>query len=282
MTIAERPELAGIKLGKKREPRIIFLSALENRGIVITSNTVAQIRGGSMSGGFVEYQIRCARALQLDDSSKKIDFYRKITQDGTCIVEGEQAAGKNISSKGLLAAIAESSGNVSLGYVRCALRAMRVDLVCMAVSEEGVSAAVTESFYQAAQVFIKHKIRDGSECVAKLNEEWKSGTVPAFYRILYGLRSNATIGSFTPYELSVLDRFYSDLQETGHHLTPLDRQALENGLSSLTRIPFLGARAKFAERMRQETGIMIDKTVLAHHRNAILFGAPINPRWKHT
>lgn len=274
-----RSEIAGINIGNYEEPKKPVLQELQEQGIVINPNTISQIRGGFMTGGQLECQLRCALVRRQNDSTLKDVFYKEITGSGVAIIE-EEGPRKDLSGTGLLTAIAEVT-KMQLGDVRRSLMAMRVDLVCYASSKGDLPEDINRLFREQAEIFIQHKSKRGSKPVARLDKQWEYRTLVDFYRTMYSLNAVAMIGSWVPYELPVLDQFYLHQEEMGHKLTPLDYAALDSGLSPLTRKPTQVLRETWATKLREETGIAINLPILTNHRNLLTHGSPANPAWKH-
>jgi hypothetical protein len=264
-----RNEIAGINIGKFQEPKKGALRELKEQGIVVHPNTISQIRGGFMTGGQVEYQLRCALVRGQNDSTLKDVFYRKITSTGVQIIE-EEGPQKDLSAT-----------RIKSGDIRRSLMAMRVDLACYASSKEDLPEDINRLFREQTEIFIKHKSRRGSKPVERLDKLWESRTLVDFYRTMYSLNATAMIGSWVPYELPVLDQFYLHQENMCHNLTPLDYEALDSGISPMTRRLTQILRGTWASKLRGETGIAMALAVLTNHRNTLLYGSPTNPAWKH-
>lgn len=270
--------LKDVDIGSYRDALDPVIEVFDSHGIPINRNTISHLRSErprskKANGNRLNDRWMAAKALENNDATKKDKFYLKLLQAGLDLRERHSQRGHHFRSFKLTEGIGLEL-NLPAGVIRFALRAMRVDLVCM--EEEEIDQDLVDYFVGTAEGFLNDgsAARVSSEVsrpIPKIDENWDHKSIFSWYQTLYQLhpRSGLTTGIWTPYELDPLEEFYSLQAESGHPLTPFDRLILVKYQSRQE------TNALLDDLNKKEMGIDLDRSMVTKHKNVLLFGKAV-------
>lgn len=271
----------GQSLGARGEPVIPLLEQIRALGVQVTRRqSISNVRRRKYSGERTLDRLESSIALVKGNASRKDAYYWDIAATGLGLLnvdtyEIAEAAPKSASrrripsSEGFTQTLAYDFEIHPAAIGRC-IRAMRADFV-MAQSDpsyKGHGDLVPEAI-ETIDGFLKkvagQKRADLSPGFKTIDADWDRKQLEDFYKALYSLPGRE-IGSWTPVEFSLLERFYS-MQSTIYHniFTPFDRMILT---ARQTGQPVV----EIIQEVADKTGVAIDKGVIEVHRNLILLG----------
>lgn len=260
-------EIAGISIGEKLTSLAPVVSAISDRGVVISRGAVTNWRNGKASGSRVVYKINAA---EVSDGSKKDYAYWSLAR---AAVGARRPGGRFrehlLSSANFTEDVARDI-NIAPQQVRKALRAIRAEIV---FGYKELDNDHQQIFQRAVNKFIDDfsKLRTSSvPPFVRTLESW-AGTIPTFYEMLYQ-RGPQTIGIWTPYEAPFMRFFYQNRIALGSPLSSFDRAVLTGFVNG-------DLESKLVEVVRYSTGIKIDPDVVETHRNFLTYGNPASPFW---
>ncbi|MBI2334713.1 hypothetical protein HYU96_02830 [Candidatus Daviesbacteria bacterium] len=262
--------ISGVNLGQIGEPRLPVVDKLLTRGVKIHPLTVARLRMGETNGHKIEDRLACQGVLEEGIAFKKDTYFFLLTGWGLVrrSYRLDPRYRNRFNSQGFTEEISESLPERPQVVRRC-LRTMRAELVWTSLASD--SPGLRESFVAIADQFLHDfphlKLDSRPPSILAIDRLWDHSTVADFYRQLYQTATLRNLGLWTPYEMSLLHRFYQGQVDQGHPLTVLDREVLR------VRIQRESMR-QLVERTRKETGIPVDDEVLFHHGNLLVYGQP--------
>lgn len=265
-----REFFAGIPLGEKGNPKPV-LSAFEEKGASIHRDTVGKLRKGTTAGTIIEEQVLARDIFTQDDASKKDGLYLKIAQKGIEIRRRQNPPSDHkFNSDRFTEELAENL-NMNPQVIRKLVRAMRADMVY--TERHNPDTAFSQRFKYIAEDFIEAYTRRGAntriEKIQKLDEirdQW-SGSIEDFYRLMYEKLGPRAIGTWTPWEMEILEEFYTARKAGGSKLTAFDKLILQAQTQRR-------GKGNLVDKIKESTGIPIDHNNVELHRDALLYAEP--------
>lgn len=265
--------IGGIPVGEKGEPVSLVLDNLFSQyGITVHHATVSQWRRDRKPGTRIEYQISAATTLRDDDGFHKDCIYLAIARAGVRVRKpGVQYRKGCFLSDGYTQAIADY---VALGHqqVRKAIRAMRAEIV---FEPDRLNEDHRQIFDGVVGKFVEDMSKlPPSQFPAlfrRVEQGW-TGNIAQFYRKLYEQNGVRAIGLWTPYEIPFLRYFYQNRIALGSNLSAFDRLALA---STFSEDPI----SVYTDNCKDSTGVDVDRNVIEHQRNFLIYGKPTSPFW---
>lgn len=255
----------GIAMGGKRESLTPPLEMLRERGVNISGNVISHIRMGITSGTRIDYRLLCADLLDANSAQLKNEAYLSIALAGIkAQTFREGRASQVLNSLGHTDDIAEAMG-LKPQETRRVIRAMRADMVY----DNATERKVTPEFIAVATGYLYGYIKPvgiirKDSVIFRIDDEWDGETFAGFYRLLYqgGPR---TIGTWTPYECEIFSFHYKEMARRQNPLSDFDRLMLKSRISSTPPEKLVG-------RIKETTGIEIDRAVMEEHRDFLVYG----------
>src|SRR3989338_3171045 len=270
---SEIEQKLGTSLGEKGSDRKSVVETFRGKGLSKLNHTsISRLKAGMISGERTDWRLDTSRILEKDNAGLKNTFYEQITQVGLQERRFNTAPQRAhvLKSDHYVEDVAKALGQDPQVLRRC-IRGMRADMALTQV--DSPNSDLFRQFSEATERFIdsNHRLPPSmhSPGVNRLDQVWDHITVEDFYRNIYAVSDGRrTIGSWTPYEMETLSRFYKQQIAQGNHLTPLDRLVLDSYTNGAP------ASSIVAEVVRS-TGIAIDEQVIEQHRNVLVYGRPV-------
>lgn len=273
--VDNRPEIEiklGVPLGEKGSNRRSVVETFREKGLSkLNPTSVSRLKAGVISGEKTDWRLDASKVLEEDNAGLKNPFYEQITQVGLQERRFNTAPQRAHVLKSDhfvedIAKVLEQDPQV----VRRCIRAMRADMVL--TQADSPDTALLRQFSDIAESYIDANRRIPpsmrSPVVEALDEAWDHSTVESFYSSLYRVMNERGIGTWTPYEMETLSRFYRQQVAVGNHLTPFDRLVLDSYTRGVPAIQIVG-------EINKTTGIEIDEKVIEQHRNVLVYGRPV-------
>lgn len=267
----------GVPLGEKKADRKSVIGAFREKGLArLNPTSVSRLKAGMISGERTDWRLDASRVLEEDNAGLKNQFYGQITEVGLAQRSFNTAPRRShvLKSDHFVKDIAKAIGQDPQVIRRC-IRAMRADLVLTQrealLTQIPSNRDLLRNFTDIAEDYIdansKIPLSLRSSAVTALGEKWNHSTIEDFYRNIYAVAGGRAIGTWTPYEMEVLDLFNRQQMAAGNHLTAFDRLVLDSYVKGFPA-------NQIVSNVAGSTGIEIDEGVIEQHRNVLTIGRP--------
>lgn len=267
----EAPILFRELIGERGQSRTAAQAALAEWGVPVQIGSIPSFRNkrhdydGNRTMARLDYSL----FKKIGAANAKIEHYLDIGQTGEDLKKPQKIRPHRLSGEGLAKSIAEQLGLSGIEFSR-QLRAIRLD-ICASERMEPDQRVVL-MFLDMANEYINAHTKpanaDVNKRVKAISENWDSLTIGDFYRTFYRETYGSGISTLGPYETGFIRDYYQMLRGEQSRLSPFDRYALEAMIT--------GQASKYAEDLRNWTGIPIDDSIIYSHVGVL--AAPSDPK----
>jgi len=147
------------------------------------------------------------------------------------------------------------------------MRAIRLD-ICYGENmepDQRIGSMFSDRVNEYVDSYTKPENSEVNGRVKIMGERWDGLTIGSFYRTLYEETYGAGIATWVPYEAEFIRDYYQMLGKGERKLSPFEHFALN--------VMMQGRVAKCVEELREQTGILVEDTVIYSHLG-VLTGPP--------
>lgn len=259
-----------VPLGPRGSDRKIPVKALEKKGVHIPPHTISNLRGGwsGTTGKFIKNRLFSSEKLAADDARLKNSLYLNIAKHAIDLRAPQQRYTHRFDTNHYMEGLAEQLGKNQHDVGRL-LQAMRADFV--STSPDETNPDLVNKFRSLAEKFIADYSgpypSSAHPPVKALDVNWDHTTILNFYKVLSS-QGARFVTTWVPYEMEAMADFYGRQISQGNHLTPFDKEVL--GVILDPKI----TDDDYAEKVRSESGVLVNQSVVQFHRNCLVYGSP--------